>query len=148
MRMECMKPEVYGNPFDFCFMPSCGSLFWRLVYLMVSKLHKHPSHMHVFKTDLNRNKVKANAGTQQQNSSGWHDRLPTRCRFTPTDFEDQVWAWLHSDCSLWLLRCVLCCSTTFCGHASLNQLWGAHCICRCLRLVRFMNVCSLFCFRM
>ena len=72
--------------------------------------------------------------------------------FTPTGFEDQVWAWLHSDwllrpgpCSLWLLRC---CSATcnLLWTRLTDQLWGTHCICLFLGLVRFMNNMCTPCF--
>ena len=69
-----------------------------------------------------------------------------RASFALTGFDDQVWAWLLSDwlrrpgpCSLWLLRCGAAATCNLLWTRLTDQLWGTHCICLFLRLVRFMN---------
>ena len=148
----------------FSFTPSAGLLFgvscmnawfvnvWCLI--QYPNFTKHPSNMRVFPTDLDCNKVKGQASTEEQTSYWWHDRPPTLLWFLSAGFEDQVWAWLHSDwllrpgpCSLWLLRCAAAAATCNLLWTRLtDQLWGTHCICLFLELVRFMNNMCTPCF--
>ena len=115
---------------------------------------KHPSNRDLFLTHLNGNNVKAKASREQETSYWWHDCLLPRARFTPPGFEDQVWAWLHSDwlrrpgpCSLWSPRaCHYCYLQPSVDTPHWHQLWGTHCICLFRRLVLFMNNMCAPCF--
>ena len=80
-----------------------------------------------------------------------------RARLTPTDFEDQVWAWPSSDwlqrpgpCSLSVVappRLLLPTATCNLLWPRLtDQLWGTHCICLFLRSAWFVNSECVPCF--